>query len=127
MEPVKITGIDAAASRPSGHGALADIVLTISLLSHDYGWRDHFNANWKHHVPRMKRRVKASGATLIVRCLEEELESGLLDEVKKVVEATNKDWQRTLDGYKAASEREAESRRKERAKLHALSKRLKFD
>ncbi|WP_426025226.1 hypothetical protein [Brevundimonas sp. TSRC1-1] len=126
FEPVSITGMNVNASHASGQGALKNIVLTLSGRP-PYGWNDMFNGLWARHFYMMKRRAEVAGGQMTVTCMEDELEGGLLEELKKVVSEANQHFVAAQQEAENKRQQEAARGLEERQKLEGLANRLKFD
>lgn len=126
FEPVKIVGMNPDASRPSGKGALLDIVLMLEPRPRGT-WSDVFHNLWARHLYMMKRAVVVSGSSMTVTCMEDELEGGLLAELQKVVEAANVAFKEIIDRTDAERARQEAEALAERQRIAGLANRLKFD
>ena len=126
FEDIRIIAIDDKASRPSGQGALMDIVLRLSQIAPPE-WADYFDDAWKQHIYMTKRNASASGNQITITCIPDDLESDHIPELKKVIADTNKAY----GAYHAAKLREeqtaAEQARKQSETLSNLKKNIKFD
>ena len=124
--PIKITGLNAQASVPSGQGALQDVVLTLSETT-DYEWASLFNSLWSQHFYMMKRRAEVSGGELVVTCMPEELEEGLLSELKKVVSNTNTTFAAAVAQFQAENAQKKATEAANKQNLAQLANKLNFD
>lgn len=68
-------------------------------------WVQDFNTSWSDHFYMMKRHALVSGDGLVVRCLLDELGTGLKEELEKVIAQVNK-------RQRAAAEKEKEDQLK---------------
>lgn len=126
FEPVKIIGLDVAASRPSGQGALQDVVLNLSVTV-GYEWGSLFNQLWSQHFYMMKRHAEASGKRLTVTCMPDELDGGLLAELKKVAAETNTAFKAAVDQANAKEAQQQAQVAAEKQSLAQLANKLDFD
>lgn len=122
----KITGMDEAASHPSGLGALIDVVLVLEPKA-DAAWADTFEALWKNHFYMQKRNTSAEPGRLVVTCIPNELEGGLLAELKKIAAATNEAMNQHVAEMEQQKQRGDDTEAARRNSLSDLAKKLNFD
>lgn len=121
---VTIVGFDDAATRPSGKGALLDMVLQLSTPASG-SWSQIFELAWKQNMSMTKRNARVSGDTIIVTCMPDELQTQI-DDLKGVVQKVNEKYRQLLDQserIRAAQNTKAEH---DRQKLQELKGNLKF-
>lgn len=123
---VKITGMDQQATRPSGVGKLYDVVLNLSPIPPS-DWSEIFDHYWKHHMYMMKRSATTFGSIITVQCMPEELEGGLLNELKKVVAQTNQQFKVHIGDVEAHEQAQRDKAAQERERISGLAGRLNFD
>ncbi len=125
FEPIKIVSLDVGATEDSGQGALKNLSLKLSKFA-EYDWCEQFNHLWKNHFYMMKRAAYATGDRLVVTCVPDELSEGLLEELKKVVEATNVAYGNHIQQQNTQQQQKVTAENAETAKLNELASKLKF-
>lgn len=121
---IKITGMDDTASGNSGEGALKRIVLLLSETAPG-PWGPMFDKAWENHFYMMKRRATVRSNTLTVTCAPDELQ-GLINELKKVVVATNAAYNERVADDLRRQEAQSAKAAEERQALKDLKGTLKF-
>jgi hypothetical protein len=125
--PIKLTGLNASASRPSERGsAMTVVVLDLSDRAPPE-WSDYFNAAWQQHIYSMKRRAHVSGARLEIDCELSELESDHIPELQKIMDETNMEYAKFALGRDKAAKAEQAQKDARTAQLGELAKKIKFD
>lgn len=126
FEDIKIVGLDDHASRPSGQGALMNIVLSLSARP-PAEWASTFNERWKRHIYSAKRHASIVAGRLEITCMPDELEASHLPELKALVAEVNAAYRAYAEEeVRKAKARKQESQR-QKDELAALKGKLKFD
>jgi ABC-type Fe2+-enterobactin transport system substrate-binding protein len=124
---IKVVGLDEKASKPREPGSpMVRVVLTLSA-SAPAEWCNYFNDSWQGHIYMMKRHARASGNTIAIECVVDELESEHLPELKKVISETNTAYRRFHEQKQAHIAGLMAQEAADAAKLAELKKKLKFD
>ena len=123
---IKIVGIDQGASQPTGEGAF--YVMVLNLSPHPTSdWSDLFSMLWKQNMYMGKRNIETFGSKMNVRCVPNELEGGLLEEIKRIVVKTNGEYRSHIEAAEAQQQVAQDRKNEERQNIANIASRLKFD
>jgi hypothetical protein len=125
---IAIAGIDKSNSKPpaGGHGPGSSMgTMALELKpSAPNGWQEIFNSLWKQHFYMQKRHAVCTGRLIAVECPPAELESGLFDELAKVVSETNKEYAQHVQRVDQSRAREAAQKASAQAEVDSVADRL---
>lgn len=126
FEDIKIVSFDEDASYKSDErSSLTNCVLRLSSLAPS-DWAEHFNQSWKEHFCMTKRNATASGDRIEVLCVPEELQN-LINELKKVIAATNRAYGQHVSATQQRAKQQEESAAAEKERLTKVKNTLTFD
>lgn len=125
FQDIKIVDMDDEASGNSDEGALKRIVLRLSHPAPG-AWAAMFNDGWKKHFYMMKRKASATGNSLTVICMPDELQ-GLIAELNKVIAQTNATFRQMAAEAEVRAAASIRNAAEDRQVLQDLKGKLKFD
>ena len=126
FDRLKIVSLDKDATKPSGSGGLQSVVLRLSAYASVH-WVTYFNDAWERHLYMMKRHAYASGNSITITCMPDELQMHHINELNKVITKTNNAYEQFLTEQLAQKAVYDEKERARKAQLDKLGQSLKFD